>query len=397
MATKLKKIHLTSVDLVRAGANQEADICLYKSDPHQEGAGSPSEGEKNVFKRFIAWLRENHSEAVSELTDPNEIEKAFTTFDQVNDSRETRDLLWRYTDALTCSIHSIIDDRDLDKEAKVQMMNQSLQQFSEAMKGLFGKLCSIQPSNVEIAAVGKSDPDYDVIHEISKSETIVEVEKYNKYHGKDGRFASAPGGGGAVAGAGAGAASGEDIASDEPRASFSNSSSKEFASAVSKARESCSEDSKWRVTAHTQEELDNDYPGAKLHVTKGGSTVAVTSDGDIISVCKAAGDKEFRGRDLLRIGVENGGTKLDSFSGNHAFYTKCGFEPVSWTPFNEAYAPPGWRKGVDKAEPIVFYKHVGKAVNITLDDFLSTTKPFEGDDGYDKAMAYRNNSMEGTK
>ena len=31
MATKLKKAQLTSVDLVRRGANQEADICLYKS------------------------------------------------------------------------------------------------------------------------------------------------------------------------------------------------------------------------------------------------------------------------------------------------------------------------------------------------------------------------------
>lgn len=31
MATKLKNLHLTSVDLVRAGANQEADICLFKS------------------------------------------------------------------------------------------------------------------------------------------------------------------------------------------------------------------------------------------------------------------------------------------------------------------------------------------------------------------------------
>ncbi len=30
MATKLKNVRLTSVDLVRAGANQEADICLFK-------------------------------------------------------------------------------------------------------------------------------------------------------------------------------------------------------------------------------------------------------------------------------------------------------------------------------------------------------------------------------
>lgn len=31
MATKLKNMRLTSVDLVPCGANQEADICLFKS------------------------------------------------------------------------------------------------------------------------------------------------------------------------------------------------------------------------------------------------------------------------------------------------------------------------------------------------------------------------------
>lgn len=31
MATRLRKMRLTSVDLVPRGANQEADICLYKS------------------------------------------------------------------------------------------------------------------------------------------------------------------------------------------------------------------------------------------------------------------------------------------------------------------------------------------------------------------------------
>lgn len=200
MATKLKNMKLTSVDLVRAGANQEAHICLSKSDTSQEGAETPSEGEKNIFKRFIAWLRENPTEGSSELTDPNEIEKAFTTFDQINDTRESRDLLWRYTDALTCSIHSIIDDRDLDKETKSKMMNESLEQFSKAMRGLFEKLCAIQPSDVKADSVGKSAPDYDVIHEVSKAETIVEVEKYNSFHDENGRFASAPGGGGAVGG-----------------------------------------------------------------------------------------------------------------------------------------------------------------------------------------------------
>ena len=31
MATKLRKMRLTSVDLVPRGANQEADICMFKS------------------------------------------------------------------------------------------------------------------------------------------------------------------------------------------------------------------------------------------------------------------------------------------------------------------------------------------------------------------------------
>ncbi len=40
MANRLKNLRLTSVDLVKAGANQEADICLYKSlDPNPETAG----------------------------------------------------------------------------------------------------------------------------------------------------------------------------------------------------------------------------------------------------------------------------------------------------------------------------------------------------------------------
>ena len=41
MATKLKNMRLTSVDLVPAGANQEADICLFKSldgEPTQDPA-----------------------------------------------------------------------------------------------------------------------------------------------------------------------------------------------------------------------------------------------------------------------------------------------------------------------------------------------------------------------
>ena len=42
MATKLRKMRLTSVDLVRAGANQEADICLFKSIDREHRTEEPA-------------------------------------------------------------------------------------------------------------------------------------------------------------------------------------------------------------------------------------------------------------------------------------------------------------------------------------------------------------------
>lgn len=147
----------------------------------------------------------------------------------------------------------------------------------------------------------------------------------------------------------------------------------------------------WRVTVHTQQELEEEYPGAKLHVTDGGSTVAVTKDGDIISVCGNPGDK-LRGKDLLKLAVENGGKKLDSYSGNHGFYVKCGFEAVSWCEFDEQYAPPGWVKGRDKPEPVIFYKYTGKSNQSRNEQDIFNSIPASAD--YDAAQAARNQSIE---
>lgn len=50
MVTKLKKMKLTSVDLTRAGANQKADICLYKSAAMVDEA---EQQERKVGKSMI--------------------------------------------------------------------------------------------------------------------------------------------------------------------------------------------------------------------------------------------------------------------------------------------------------------------------------------------------------
>ena len=84
MATKLKNMRLTSVDLVRAGANQEADICLFKSadtETPPEATGSPTEPEKNILKRFIAWLEKNPTEAENEPHSPQDTRSRQKGFD----------------------------------------------------------------------------------------------------------------------------------------------------------------------------------------------------------------------------------------------------------------------------------------------------------------------------
>lgn len=143
--------------------------------------------------------------------------------------------------------------------------------------------------------------------------------------------------------------------------SFGGADAPSFAKSLKTAYDKMEEtapEKAWRVTVHSQQELEEEYPGAKLHITDGGSTVAVTKDGDIISVCKNP-DDSLRGKDLLKMAVANGGKKLDAYSGIFDFYTKCGFEPVSWCEFDEQYAPPDWVKGRDEPEPVIFYKYTG--------------------------------------
>lgn len=127
MATLLKDLKLTSVDLVRAGANQEADICLYKSADYKdppEATERPTEVEKNVFKRFIDWLRKNPTEAATEPHNPiGKAEKTAT--DKI------------YKSAIIESITSIANDNTLNEDDKLAMVEKSLDQFYKKRKLLW--------------------------------------------------------------------------------------------------------------------------------------------------------------------------------------------------------------------------------------------------------------------
>lgn len=108
------------------------------------------------------------------------------------------------------------------------------------------------------------------------------------------------------------------------------------------------------------------------------------------SVKEKRHNRTVRGRDLLAFAVNNGGDRLDAFGDKlYRFYTKNGFEPVSWTPFNEKYAPDGWKREYGK-EPVIFYKYIGKKTDLTYDEFIHNNKPFAD---YDEAKSYRDKEI----
>jgi hypothetical protein len=161
MANKLKNMRLTSVDLVRNGANQEADICLFKSA--EEPPTQPTTEEKNIFKRFLNWLRENPTEENGESEAP--IEKA----------DDQPDLVDVYKSAITESLQSIITDESLSTAEKNDMIAKSLDEYHEAMLDLF-ELAKADPNEEEDA----DDWDWD-----DEEEPKEKVEKFNPYHDAD--------------------------------------------------------------------------------------------------------------------------------------------------------------------------------------------------------------------
>lgn len=160
----------------------------------------------------------------------------------------------------------------------------------------------------------------------------------------------------------------------------------EFHNKIKAAWASQPPDSRWRVDVHDAD----DYKRCKTYSTTEGSTVAITDDGDIISVCKNTHSND-RGSDLLKFAVSKGGRKLDAFGRRlFDFYTKNGFKPVSVTDFNEEYAPDGWRRGIDDKEPIVFYRYTGEPyTEMTFNEFVKSVPHYE----YDEAGRIRDKEM----
>lgn len=140
MAKKLKKLEITSTDLVDRGANPDAFIGLFKGVGKVFGGKEPPE-EDSVEKA------ETFKEALEE-----EQERA--------QRRELSSEMFDFCYALSDSLASIICDGDLTKEEKRGLLEKSLEQFTTALSDAVPKWADGQTCREgDVTHVEKEEPE----------------------------------------------------------------------------------------------------------------------------------------------------------------------------------------------------------------------------------------------
>lgn len=139
--TKLKDLTVTEVSLVDAGANQHAHVALYKRDGGEPGEPAGKEPEQapaksglhKLFSAIGKALKVDQADVDSAVAS---IEKADTFNDKMEERKLRRitDEIWDVCFALENSLCSIIRDEEVTDKAA--MMNQSIDEFDVAIKGL---------------------------------------------------------------------------------------------------------------------------------------------------------------------------------------------------------------------------------------------------------------------
>ena len=146
------------------------------------------------------------------------------------------------------------------------------------------------------------------------------------------------------------------------------------------------------VTAHDVSE----YGDMKMFLgDDNGVGVAVTKDGDIVSVFKNPNISKSRKAvsSILLTAIDNGGVKLDNYNGGLSqMYLNHGFIPVARTAFVDEYAPSDWNYERDGRPDIIFWMHNDNDVETVARNIGTQEMPdlkalplME----YDEAAAYR--------
>ena len=170
-ATKIKKLRLTSVDMVRRGANPDAHINLYKS-ADGEPVDKPEDANSSIVKAIVDGLKSALGISEETVEEAGGVEKKADTFDEKVRLREMMDNRWKYQDVLNMSIESILEDKDMSEQDKKTMVKDSIDQFARA----YTEVCEVlieakegRPTNVNALAIGKSE-EVDIEENFAKSE-----------------------------------------------------------------------------------------------------------------------------------------------------------------------------------------------------------------------------------
>ena len=180
MSTRLKDLKVTKVAFVPEGDNKGADIMLFKNKegaPAAKSTVAPAKGgekSEGAVKKFFSTIakalgigNENVDQAIEEIAKGYEAE---TFGEKLNEQkrRQITSQIWDICYALEESLCSIILDDDVDEADKPDLMEQSVNEFSEAVKGLIptwaqGKTTNkinkseqpMTPTRIEMAKIAK--------------------------------------------------------------------------------------------------------------------------------------------------------------------------------------------------------------------------------------------------
>lgn len=132
-ATKLKKMQLNSVDLVRRGANQEAHIALAKSD-------NPIDDDfqfEDTNKSFSDKVKDAF----------NTLAKAFNLKEEEDmEIQKADDIVNHYVSTLSESLNSIMKADVLELDEKVEMIGKSISEFNETLDDYLSSFDTVDKS-----------------------------------------------------------------------------------------------------------------------------------------------------------------------------------------------------------------------------------------------------------
>lgn len=166
MATKLKNLEVTKVDLVDVGANQKADILLYKNKSGTSGGSEKDEEEPGLFKSIVSSI--GKLLGIQQEQIDTVIKREAETFEErMYEVKQGKicDEIWEICYALQSSLVSTVRDDDKKSKEKRTMMEESLNDFMEVMKNSIAGWASGEETNLS-----KSD----------KTMSQAEIEHFSK-------------------------------------------------------------------------------------------------------------------------------------------------------------------------------------------------------------------------